>query len=703
MHRPRLLGILACTLAVGAVAWLVIEGGLLGEAGLQHDERVVHDAGPEASMAVDAAGKTIEDAPALEGREAPMPDPSAGRGSVEVLVLGAGKQPLPGVVLEAVATGGGVLARLDDVTGGTDDAAAPAKSEAGVALPPTPTATTDARGKAFFPDLPYDGTITVGTRTQHASVRLPHLAEGVRGSFVIISEEGGSSRTITTFASGASGSVAIRGPEARIEIGRGLPLRLVEQAASTGATLELAPWAVTPYVGQAGRRELRPLPMIAAHVAHGAQNRLGVALSERAGFVRETGIDLNAYVSPLARELIAFVPQRPEAEVMLTVPEGVPLRAGADWGVRYKVDGRSHGKASAHLDGFGRVTVRGVPFLPGQQVWLGGKVKGYGHLSALGRFGTDAREPLALEGIWKPAAPSRVAEARAAEHAAKLEAMRAKLELSLAQVEREVDETSKDLLTLEVVQDAKGRLRLIDARGGGEKILRGRIESEDKHLGKVRLLVRRPDGTPAAGAWARVGKSKATLSAQGTARFDALEPGTHQVQVMGAGATFTAQVVVTAGETTPLELDAPVGGAVHVEVVDAEGRGLPFARVYVEQESGLAHADLEGDVQRVDPFTDHRGRRTFRGVEAGEVEITAVYGARKASVKVPLGDRMAAPARIVLPVPAPQPKTKAQPPKDGEGAPSDRLRLEKAMDEIRKAKEKLRWLEEERAREDVGK
>ncbi|MDJ0973261.1 MAG: hypothetical protein QNJ98_02215 [Planctomycetota bacterium] len=700
MNRRRVVAAGLCLLALAAVAWLVIEGDLFGEAGLQDDERIVDDAGPDADMVVEASAEKTEQAPALEGREAPMPDPSAGRGSVEVLVVGPGNVPLPGVVLEAGDTIAAALVNLDDVTSGLDDSALPApppKPEEGVALPATPSATTDANGKAFFSDLPYDGTVTVRTRGTNDGIGASTMKKWMNARFVLVRKSAGARNALQALVAGNEASVVVEGPDVRLVIAHGMPLRLVEQSASTGSTLALAPWTVSPHVGQTQKPELRPLPVIAARATPGAQHRLRVHVSERTGYVPEPKLDMNAWISPLARELIAFVPQRPEAEVMLTLPDGVPMRSGKDWSVKYKVDGRSRGKASAHRDGFGRVTIRGVPFLPGQQVWLGGRVKDYGHLSAVGRFGSDARDPIVLEAVWKPAVPARVAAARAAKDAAKLDAMRLELEKKVAQIRINIAETQAGALRLEAVTGSQGRLRLVDGNGAVQELLIGRETPHDETQGKVKLLVRRPDGTPAAGAWAQVGVKGATLSDRGTALVDRLHPGSYAVRVMGAGATFADKVVVVAGETTTLELNAPVGGEVDVEVVDEEGRGLPFAKVYLKQESTLAHADVTGDVQRIDPYTDHLGRRTLHGVERGEVEVTAVYGARKASVKVQVRDKESTLARIVLAVPKPAPKSKT---------PVNRLkateevmkRLQESLDKAEQAKARMRALEEARKR-----
>jgi hypothetical protein len=54
--------------------------------------------------------------------------------------------------------------------------------------------------------------------------------------------------------------------------------------------------------------------------------------------------------------------------------------------------------------------------------------------------------------------------------------------------------------------------------------------------------------------------------------------------------------------------------------------------------AGARVFDVVDGVQRLDRFTDARGRRTFARVESGEVTVTASWGSRTGSATVTLRD-----------------------------------------------------------------
>lgn len=58
--------------------------------------------------------------------------------------------------------------------------------------------------------------------------------------------------------------------------------------------------------------------------------------------------------------------------------------------------------------------------------------------------------------------------------------------------------------------------------------------------------------------------------------------------------------------------------------------------------------DEHDGVQRVDPFTDHRGRRRLERVEGGEVELSARWGTRRGSVKVEVREDDVTRATVVV-------------------------------------------------------
>ena len=99
------------------------------------------------------------------------------------------------------------------------------------------------------------------------------------------------------------------------------------------------------------------------------------------------------------------------------------------------------------------------------------------------------------------------------------------------------------------------------------------------------------------------------------------------------------KAAVVAHETADVDVAEAAGGAVDVLVVDADGDPLPFAQVEVTQPSRVPWVELEDGVQRLDGYVDGRGRRVFRGVEPGHVELSVRFGSRRerAAVEVDEG------------------------------------------------------------------
>jgi hypothetical protein len=120
------------------------------------------------------------------------------------------------------------------------------------------------------------------------------------------------------------------------------------------------------------------------------------------------------------------------------------------------------------------------------------------------------------------------------------------------------------------------------------------------------------------------------------------------LRVNGAGATATALAEVEAGRTIEVDVRTTDGGTLVVEVVDALGRPLPYATLTVVQQAGLPWIDLDGDAQRIDPYTDVHGKRTLRRVEANLVKVKAAFGSRSAEADVQVGEGETARVRLVL-------------------------------------------------------
>src|SRR5207253_2135133 len=109
---------------------------------------------------------------------------------------------------------------------------------------------------------------------------------------------------------------------------------------------------------------------------------------------------------------------------------------------------------------------------------------------------------------------------------------------------------------------------------------------------------------------------EADLDASGRARFESLRPGSYVLRLAEPGLLpVTARGEIIEGGEVFAAPTEPQGGEVDVVVVDADGRGLPFAIFAVTTPSRLPWLDVDGSVQRVDAFTDSLGRRRMAHVE----------------------------------------------------------------------------------------
>ena len=122
------------------------------------------------------------------------------------------------------------------------------------------------------------------------------------------------------------------------------------------------------------------------------------------------------------------------------------------------------------------------------------------------------------------------------------------------------------------------------------------------------------------------------------------------LSLLGAGAATSAQTVVVSSTTRDVDLRAGRGGTLDVELSDADGNAIPIGTVRVTQPSGLPWIDFKDGTQRLDPFTDARGRRTLEGVEAGQVVVHGSYGTREMEQTVDLAEGQRLSVRLVLPV-----------------------------------------------------
>lgn len=163
-----------------------------------------------------------------------------------------------------------------------------------------------------------------------------------------------------------------------------------------------------------------------------------------------------------------------------------------------------------------------------------------------------------------------------------------------------------------------------------------------------RVQVRRVDGTPAVAAlvlvqgdpdsaggstelrWETndVGETALPISLTGTRRIQILQHGFIGAEVH---ADLSSDVVA------PLVITEGASGSLEIEVVDESGAAIPYASIAVDQASWQRWVDLDGCVQRLDGFTDERGRRTIHHVDAQGARVVATYGDRAEGVRLDAG------------------------------------------------------------------
>ncbi len=638
---------------------------------------------PAATAPGAAGGPTLRAAPSAKPRET--------HGPVTVTVT-----DLQGVAVEGLR----VLAVVTE----------PPKEDSSVTTSET-AGLTDASGRARFADLPYDGRARVfasalqpGDATPSSLTtlvsELPWVISRTANSFSIfqrpeaepaegdealveVTEEAAKTelaeetetvlteeevlRSVTplepqifTFMPGAGAlglvlaEAVVSGPELTLAIDRGLPLRLDVREGGEGRLRPDARWQVRPrlvWADDAYGAATLPLQ-------RGKPTTVTCRVEAPRGFVARKEASWSTTIHPLAQRLVATYPLRPAVEVILLVPpEGMPYRA-EDWEGTVTVAGVALENPELHVDAQGRLHVQGGAHIVGDRVEVSGTLAKRFQASGEGFIGGDPRDPvlvpLSLVAIGPPADPA-----------------------GFVLLEGSTFDWN-------VVTGAGIRLRVADLSTGSLRVVAiGEQDGVAPGFTNVRVLERMPPapprraplavravawhGGPAAGAILRLGDQELTADAQGRATFLDVPDGQASIQVLGAGASTTIPLEVGPGARPETVLVAPVGGTLEIEVVDSEGRPLPYAHVELTQSGDLPHMDCVDGVQRLDPYTDAAGRRTLRFVTPGPVKVRAYYGTRSTEVlDLPLLDATTETARLVLPVlkapPPPAPPASDAPP-----------------------------------------
>jgi len=446
---------------------------------------------------------------------------------------------------------------------------------------------SDRQGEVVYRDLPYDGSVSAVVCRQDPGV-----------------PQRGRPKLLPRFGLEGRG-VPIRGERVRFHASAGVRLQVQAVEAETGRPVPRARVSINDAHG-ASADAARGSALLVWPVEE--KNSLLFSVEAPDGRLAWDVRTWAVQISPYAKSLKAYYPLRREVGVSLTVlePDRRPTPKPVVFDVR--AAGRLITATRCASDGYGRLRITGVPFLPGETLSL--KARRDGGVVQAGvtdRIPADADAELDLE-ITLPPEPANAS--------------------------------------------------LIGIGGSaGTGAFRGRGGSRDlgfsgRHArpkGSVVVIVRRRNASPAQGARVYLGDREARTDLNGRAHFARVHPGEYAVRVQQVGLLpLSGKVIVRGEEQARLVLREGAGGRLEVQVVDDEGRPLTYARLQVKTASGQPWIDLQDGVQRVDPFTDHEGRRVLHGIEPGAVSIVATWGSRKTQVQVQADSGQGRPVEIVL-------------------------------------------------------
>jgi hypothetical protein len=464
---------------------------------------------------------------------------------------------------------------------------------------------TDYAGKATLEDVPWDGSLRVQTY---------RLGRGGLDKSIEL-------RWRRPWA-------PVTGPEVELFAKAGLPVSLAPVDAASGERVRGATW----------RSEfailLEELETVAEEGPHTLFARPGESGSlilhvreSPEGYVAWDRFFEDIHVSRFASSAVVRYPLRREAAVFVHARGAGPLAYGFRTALRVK------NSQVGERDAEGRVRLRGVPFHPGVplEVMVTPEIpEGWNEGSVV----TDpGRELFRREVGGTPyaflAIPGGVV------------------------VEGLLPEQPEEELSLEARLPGRGAEPPawpvyavggsgIGRRGGGPAPPRP-FPTGAGDTATVRVLRRNGEPAPGAKVSIRHGAPRVLhqylrADARGVARFEGVQGGWADFRIIEPGMVRTSSGRVALDREVTLREGE--GGTIAVRVVDAKGRGLPFAKLRVETTSsehvrGPVHSwiDEEKGIQRVDPFTDERGCRTYLHVTPGRVMVSAWWLDRKGGAK----------------------------------------------------------------------
>jgi hypothetical protein len=607
-RRPVLWVLLAVGLAMGLLVVLHVAGSPGPGLG---DSSEAEDRVESANRHVARSEESTRVGPTLAGTTT---GPRVAHGPVTVSVRDQGGVPLPEVEVEVfdLEVGQDVDAREVRIGG----------------------VRTDASGRATFADLPYDGSLTAMVRRVEGD---PQRSSPGGGFYFLttLPRQGGADpdappESVATYmpdptfappGSSWRATAAVLGPEVTLVLDRGLPLRLEVREGGRGRVRRETRFDVWP-VWTRESPTTDPVTL-ALHAGDDATVRCRVRAPD--GWLTPVEEAWVLQIHPLAQRLQATVPLRPEARIVVIVPEECRPFRTEDCALTITVAGFLLQRPVIEPEGPGRLGVRGAVFFPGDQVEVSGSIGEAWHVTGTAELGEEPRARVAV-------------------------ALRA-----------ESSRPKQDAVVITEIARVRwmGKAFRLDQHANIELTPVTFIALEPK----TSLLLKIVDwrGAPAAHARVTWGAQTLVADASGRVRFPAVTVGQSEVRVVGAGAAFKHLVDVAEGRPEQV-LTAPSGGTLDVEVVDDEGEGLAYPRIVLARADGLPQLEVMDGVQRIDPYGDAEGRRTFRFVSSGTLDVHATFGSRRATVTVLVSEGTHETVRTVLPrvrpEPAPEVETK---------------------------------------------
>ena len=536
------------------------------------------------------------------------------------------------------------------------------------AKPRTWEATTDEDGKAYFEELPRDGSVFVRRKAG------THVGSS-RGSelmlrFALVNIVGKNGNSIVTPHMSGSGTPIV-GESVSLNLPAGIPARVTAVDAFDGApadaTLMASPGleAKGPLASPVGGSTYFAARPGREHVLHPVRKTSDLYVATNRGSFRTA-------FSPAAKLFEARVPVRRATEVSVTLPPEVDTQHVEKWTLTWNT-ADARGKGEARLDSYSRLLATGVPYTPGAHVSISASLPGQGHVWASGRF-EFGDSVLVLEGRFKPVRKSKASRRSGSVNVSRAEKMRdlarqlEKTEVAVQRLELDLVKRAQARASAEAasgtVRNADGepiRIRIsgFDPKGGNPIFVQGKdgnwvttgagAGAKEGNLGTVRVEVTTPGLQRARGALVYVGGRSGKTNDRGVALFKKMKAGTYPVRVFGAGAPVTDKVTVVAKRTATVSLSAPEGGRLEVTLEDEHGRALPFSSLTIKQPSGLPYADVNEDgIQRLDLYADELGRRTLHSLEPGQVTVIGRYAGRSVTHKVDITDKKLTSRRIMI-------------------------------------------------------